>query len=65
MVTYQKFSRLLKTLTGMINPFQSNVAFHMKTSHLISSANQMTGFHMRYNTGLLLRIKYGEYQPPT
>ena len=29
-----------------IYPFQSNVVFHTETSHLICSANQLTGFYM-------------------
>ena len=29
-----------------IHPFQSNVVFHTETSHLICSANQLTGFYM-------------------
>ena len=32
--------------------FQPNVAFHIKTSHLICIANQMTGFYMKYDTSL-------------
>ena len=32
--------------------FQPNVAFHIETSHLICSANQITGFYMKCNTGL-------------
>ena len=32
-----------------INPFQPSVAFHMETSHLISIANQMTGFYIECN----------------
>ena len=38
--------------TKVINPFQPIVAFHKETSHLICSANQMTGFYMECNTGL-------------
>ena len=36
----------------MVNPFQPSVAFHIETSHLISKANQMTGFYVKCNTGL-------------
>ena len=36
----------------VFNPFQPRSAFHMKTSHLICTVNQMTGFHMNYNTAL-------------
>ena len=35
-----------------INPCQLSVAFHIETSHLICSANQVTGFHMKCNTGV-------------
>ena len=35
-----------------LNPFQLNVPFHIETSHLIYSANQLTGFYIRFNTGL-------------
>ena len=34
------------------NPFQSRVAFHIGTGHLIYTANQMTGFCVKCNTGL-------------
>ena len=32
--------------------FGPSVAFHIETSHLISIANQMTGFYRKCNTGL-------------
>ena len=32
-----------------INPFQPNVVFHIEISHLICTADQMTGFHMKRN----------------
>ena len=35
-----------------MNPFQSGVVFHKETSHLICTVNQMTGFFIKYNTGL-------------
>ena len=35
-----------------LNPFQSSVAFHIETSHSTCTANQMTGFYMKCNTGL-------------
>ena len=35
-----------------IDPFQPSVAFQIETSHLFRSANQMTGVHMKCNTGL-------------
>ena len=34
------------------NPFQPSVAFNIETSHLICSANQMTGFYMKCNIGM-------------
>ena len=34
------------------NPFHPSVAFHIETSHLICTANQMTGFYIKRNTGL-------------
>ena len=30
-----------------LNPFQPIVLFHIETSHLIFSANQMAGFYMK------------------
>ena len=38
----------------LLNPFQPSVAFQIETSHLICSANQVTGFYMKCNTGLKL-----------
>ena len=35
----------------LINPFQSIGTFHIETNYLICIANQMTGFHMKCNTG--------------
>ena len=34
-----------------VNPFQPNVAFHIKTSRLTCKANQMTGFYLKCNMG--------------
>ena len=39
------------------NPFRPSVAFYIETSYLICTANQMTGFYMKRNTGL----KWVEY----
>ena len=42
-----------------VSPFQTSVAFYRETSHLICSANQMTGFYMTCNTGwngLMLKL---------
>ena len=33
----------------VINPFHYSVAFLIETSHLIFTANQMTGFFMKFN----------------
>ena len=41
---------LMKILS--INQLQPRVAFHIVTSHLTCSANQMTGFYIKCNTGL-------------
>ena len=35
-----------------MNPFQPSVAFHMETSHLIFSADQVNGFYMKCSTEL-------------
>ena len=35
-----------------VSPFQPSVAFHLEISHLICTANQVTGFYMKCNTGL-------------
>ena len=35
-----------------INPLQPSVAFHIETNQLICKTNQLTGFYMKYNTGL-------------
>ena len=34
--------------------FKHNVAFHIETSYFICYAKQMTGFYLKYNTGLKL-----------
>ena len=44
------FSPFLNSV--LFNPIQSNVAFHIETCHSIFSANQMTGFYVKRNTGL-------------
>ena len=33
-------------------PFQPSVVFHIEASHLLCSAKQMTGFHMKCNARL-------------
>ena len=35
----------------MINLFQLTFVFHTETSHLICTANQMTGFFMKWKAG--------------
>ena len=37
-----------------IYTISASVAFHTETSHLICSANQITGFYMECNVGLKL-----------
>ena len=55
---WQDFSEyiLIGEIAGFIfvhiNPIHSSVAFHTKTSPLIYTANQMTGFCMECSTGL-------------
>ena len=39
-------------LSIIFNQFQPSDAFHIENSHLIFTANQMTGFYMKCNTGL-------------
>ena len=39
-------------LIKLLNPFQPRVAFHIETSHSIFSANQITGFCRKCNTGV-------------
>ena len=41
------------------NPFHSSIVFHIETSHLISTANQMNDFYVKCNTGMkCVRLKY-------
>lgn len=44
-VHYMHFNVITKK--PVINPFQSSVSFHLETSHLIRSANQVTGFYVQ------------------
>ena len=37
---------------NVINLFLPSATFHIETSHLICSANQMTGFYTKWNNGL-------------
>ena len=46
--TSQKLNNFVKN----VNSFQSSAAFLIETSHLICSANQMTGFYVNCNTEL-------------
>ena len=34
------------------NPAQPSATFHIETSHLIYTANQMAGFYMKCNSGM-------------
>ena len=42
----------LRSLKDFLNLFQPIVTFHIETSHMIYPVHQMTGFDMKYNTGL-------------
>ena len=46
--------RFFTNLEGsqLINPFQSIIAFHIGNSLVISSANEITGFYLKFNNGL-------------
>ena len=43
---------LSRCSTQLFNPFQPSFAFHIETSHLVCTTNQVTGFYMKCNTGL-------------
>ena len=43
---------LRKVSNTKVWPFLPNVAFHIETSHLISTTNHNNGFYMKYKTGL-------------
>ena len=45
-------SQVAEIFPRTVNIFQPSIAFHIETSHLICSANQMTGFYMKCNTEL-------------
>ena len=36
----------------VLNPLQPSVAFHIETSHLICTTNQISGFYIKCNAGL-------------
>ena len=40
------------TRKNLFNPFQPIIAFYIETSHLICTANQVTGVYMKRNTEL-------------
>ena len=42
----------LVSISRLVNSFQLGVAVYLETSPLNCSANQMTDFHIKYNTGL-------------
>ena len=48
------FTKLVKSPFGksVLNPFQHSVAFHIETSHLFCTTNQMNSFYMICNSGL-------------
>ena len=47
-----------------LNSYQPRAAFHIGTSHLICSANQVTGFCMKCNPGLKwVKVKSREILP--
>ena len=48
---YTRFVDNQKTFVG-VNSFQSSITFHIETSLLIYSTNQMSGFYMKCNTRL-------------
>ena len=58
----QNFNGFLKELNFVFsysNPFQPSIAFHKGTSHLICTANQVTGFYTKCSSGLkLVKLKY-------
>ena len=43
-------SPLKQPLVDLLKPFQPSVAFHVETSHLICTENQMTGSFMKCKT---------------
>ena len=45
------FLWMISFYASLFNLFQLRVALHVETSHLFCSANQMTGFYMKRNTG--------------
>ena len=49
----KNISNQLHSKQYLFDPFQSSVAVHMETSHLICTENQMDGFCLRRNTGLM------------
>ena len=42
-----KYAKFPERVSNNVNSFQPSVGFHIKTSDLICSANQMTGFYMK------------------
>ena len=55
-------------LTALFNPCQSSISFHIDTSHLICSANQMTSFYMnpalgRNGSNEVMRMKRAIVNP--
>ena len=40
---------IIRVLVERFNPLTTNVPHHLETNHLISNANQLTGFYMMGN----------------
>ena len=36
----------------LLNPFQPSIAFHVETSHIFYSANEITNSYVKCNTGV-------------
>ena len=52
-----------RDLSRSVDPFWPSVVFYIETSHLNYSANQMTGFYMKYNTALKYINSFGTSGP--
>ena len=50
--TPSESGKLARVSSLIFNPLQPSVACHIETSHLVCTANQMTGFYMKCNTEL-------------
>ena len=45
------FGHFTRSVQHSFTSFQPSVTFHIETSYLVCTANQMTGFYMECNTG--------------